>query len=156
MTELTCPIGERVCPLGHVGMINKGRGRPACIRCLIAGGPVRRDNSPHAGTFSTTAGVGHFGPLVPVARAGVAAGWEVAVAAPAEFRDTVRATGLMHLPFASPGRAEMRAVVAGLEAASRPLTDRVVPSEVFGRLDAQAALPGLTDRRRLDPGPAGS
>ena len=43
--------------------------------------------------FSTTAGAGHFGPLVPVAQACLAAGWDVAVAAPSTFGDTVRACG---------------------------------------------------------------
>ncbi len=44
--------------------------------------------------FSTTAGAGHFGPMVPVAHACLAAGWEVAVAAP-EHRSAT--------PYALPG-----------------------------------------------------
>lgn len=49
--------------------------------------------------FSTTAGSGHFGPMVPVAMGCAAAGHEVAVAAPASFADKILATGLPHLAF---------------------------------------------------------
>ena len=50
--------------------------------------------------FSSTARSGHFGPLVPFARACVAAGHEVMVAAPASFSGEVRAAGFEHRPFA--------------------------------------------------------
>ncbi|GAB3403441.1 glycosyltransferase [Flindersiella endophytica] len=43
--------------------------------------------------FTTTAGAGHFHPLVPIARAVVAAGHQVAVACPASYRPTVEAAG---------------------------------------------------------------
>ena len=48
----------------------------------------------------TTAGAGHFGPLVPFARACADAGHEVAVAAPESFADQVTAAGFEHHPFA--------------------------------------------------------
>jgi glycosyltransferase len=93
--------------------------------------------------FSTTAGAGHFGPLIPVARACAAAGWDVAVAAPSTFSDTVRGAGLDHLPFPDAPQEQMRAVFGGLADVSPVEADRVVMVDVFGRLDAQAALPAL-------------
>jgi UDP:flavonoid glycosyltransferase YjiC (YdhE family) len=44
--------------------------------------------------FTTSPGVGHFHPLVPLARALAAAGHEVAVACARAFGPTVAATGL--------------------------------------------------------------
>ena len=93
--------------------------------------------------FSTTAGAGHFGPMVPVARACLAAGWEVAVAAPGSFGDSVRAAGLDHLPFAEAPPELMGQVFGRLPTLPPAEGDRVVMAEVFGRLDAQAALPAL-------------
>lgn len=75
--------------------------------------------------FSTTAGAGHFGPMNPIAQACLAAGHTVAVAAPLSFAPYVTDAGLDHLPFPD--------VPAGLMGA------------VFGRLDAQAALPTLVE-----------
>ena len=48
---------------------------------------------------STTAGSGHFGPLVPFARAFRAEGHDVLVAAPASFATQVAAAGFDHRPF---------------------------------------------------------
>src|SRR5918998_1740154 len=75
--------------------------------------------------FSTTAGAGHFGPMIPVAHACAAAGHAVAAAAPASFASHVANAGLTHLPFPDVPADQM--------------------GEVFGRLDAQAALPTLTE-----------
>ena len=93
--------------------------------------------------FSTTAGAGHFGPLIPVARACAAAGWDVAVAAPSTFGDTVRGAGLDHLQFPDAPPEQMRAVFGGLVDMTPVEADRVVIADVFGRLDAQAALPAM-------------
>jgi UDP:flavonoid glycosyltransferase YjiC (YdhE family) len=49
--------------------------------------------------FSTAAGTGHFGPLIPFAKACVAAGHTVAVAAPGRFAEAVTGSGFTHLPF---------------------------------------------------------
>ena len=112
-------------------------------------GPVRRCRVCFDGRvrvlFSTTAGEGHFGPMVPVARACAAAGHEVAVAAPGSFAANVGRVGLRHLPVPDPDPDQVRAVFGGLAALSHDEANRVVVSEVFGRLDAQAALPGLID-----------
>ena len=94
--------------------------------------------------FSTTAGSGHFGPMVPFAQACRDAGHDVKVAAPASFSEAVAATGLEHAPFADVPPEVMGPVFARLPHLPREEADRVVMAEVFGRLDAQAALPGRT------------
>ncbi len=94
---------------------------------------------------STTAGAGHFGPLVPYARACSAAGHEVAVAAPASFAEQVRAAGFEHRPFADVPAEQMGAVFARVPSVSYEEANAIVVGEVFGRLDAQAALPGVLD-----------
>lgn len=94
--------------------------------------------------FSTTAGTGHFGPLVPFARACRDAGHEVTVAAPAPFAESVARVGLDHEAFPEVPREIMGPLVAGLEKVSfEEANDRVI-QDVFGRLDAQAALPTMT------------
>lgn len=93
---------------------------------------------------ASTAGAGHFGPLVPVARACLDAGHAVAVAAPASFADQVAAAGLEHLPFADVPAEVIGPVLGRLPELSMEEANRTVVAEVFGRLDAQAALPGLT------------
>ena len=94
--------------------------------------------------FSTTAGSGHFGPMVPFAKACRQAGHEVRVAAPASFAEAVAATGLDHAPFADVPPEVLRPIFGRLPELSRVEANRTVIAEVFGRLDAQVALPGLT------------
>lgn len=94
---------------------------------------------------ATTAGAGHFGPLVPVARALQQGGHRVVVAAPASYAEEVARTGLVHLPFADVDPAVLRPVMARLPGSSTQETDRVVLSEVLGRLAAQAAYPGVAE-----------
>lgn len=95
--------------------------------------------------FSTTAGAGHFGPLVPFARACRDAGHEVLVAAPASFAPAVRRAGFDHAPFADPAPEVMGPVYARLPHLSFEEANALVVTEVFGRLDARAALLGLSD-----------
>lgn len=95
--------------------------------------------------FSTTAGAGHFGLMVPFARACRDAGHEVKVAAPASFAEAVAATGLDHAPFADVPHEVLGPIFGRLPELSRVEADRTVMAEVFGRLDARAALPGLTE-----------
>ena len=92
---------------------------------------------------STTAGSGHFGPLVPFARACAAAGHEVAVTAPESFAAAVAAAGFEHLPFADAPPELLGQVFARVPSLSFEEANDVVVSEVFGRLDARAALPGV-------------
>jgi len=95
--------------------------------------------------FSTTAGSGHFGPLVPFAKACRDAGHAVRVAAPASFAEAVSATGLDHAPFADVPPEVLGPIFGRLPELSRVEANRTVIGEVFGRLDAQLALPGLTE-----------
>ena len=52
------------------------------------------------GMVSTTAGSGHFGPLIPFGVACREAGHDVRVAAPASFAGAVAGAGFEHAPFA--------------------------------------------------------
>ncbi|MEV6349806.1 glycosyltransferase [Actinoplanes sp. NPDC051851] len=93
--------------------------------------------------FATTAGIGHFRPLLPFAAASAAAGHEVAVAAPRSFARQVAAAGHRHLPFDDVPPVTLAALHR--EAARDPGgTDRFA-AELFGRLAAGAALPGLRE-----------
>lgn len=93
--------------------------------------------------FATTAGAGHFGPMVPFASALRGAGHEVVVAAPGSFGDAVERAGFEHLPFADADQETMGRVFASLPAMSPDDANATVARDVFGRLDAQAARPGL-------------
>lgn len=95
--------------------------------------------------FSTTGGIGHFGPLIPIARECAAAGHEIAVAAPQAFRGTVEKSGLEHLPFPDVPADAMRKVFDRVPHLPFAEANRVVVADVFARLDAQAALPELVD-----------
>ena len=95
--------------------------------------------------FSTTAGAGHFGPLVAVARACEVAGHEIAVAAPQTFHGAVETGGFTHLPFPDVPAEVMREVFDRVALLPHNEANRVVAAEVFARLDAQTALPELID-----------
>jgi hypothetical protein len=95
--------------------------------------------------FSTTAGAGHFGPLIPFARACGDAGHEVKVAAPESFAAAVTEAGLDHAAFADVPSKIMEPIFGRLPELSFEEANETVMAEVFGRLDAQAALPGLTE-----------
>ena len=95
--------------------------------------------------FSTTAGTGHFGPLIPFAKACAAAGPTVAVAAPGRFTGAVTGAGFTtHLPFDEPPRELVREVFGRISQPTFEEMNRVMVAEMFGRLAAQAALPALT------------
>jgi UDP:flavonoid glycosyltransferase YjiC (YdhE family) len=63
---------------------------------------------------ASTAGEGHFEPLVPFARAAQTDGHDVRVAAPASFAEQVQAAGLRHEPFPDADPERMRALFASL------------------------------------------
>ena len=92
---------------------------------------------------ATTAGAGHFGPLVPFALALQDAGHDVVVAAPRSFAAAVAGAGFVHRSFADAPADAMGAAFAGLRGLSNEEGNEVVVRDVFGRLDAQAALPGM-------------
>ncbi len=90
---------------------------------------------------------------MPYARALVEAGHEVVVAAPASFAGAVERAGFVHHPFADAPPEELAAVFARLPGLSNDDGNRLVITEVFGRIDARAARPGvqdLVDRWRPD------
>ena len=93
---------------------------------------------------STTAGSGHFGPLVPFAVACRTAGHDVRVAAPASFAGSSSAAGLVHAPFADVPPEVMGPVFGRLPELSFEEANATVVGEIFGRLDAQAALAGVS------------
>ena len=94
--------------------------------------------------FSTTANDGHFGPLLPLVRACAAAGHEVRVAAPRSYAAALDRAGLTHEPFDDAPPDRIGPVMARLPGLSFEEADALVLREVFARIDAQAALPGLT------------
>lgn len=93
--------------------------------------------------FASTAGEGHFAPMVPVAKACQAAGHEVLVAAPESFARTVSDAGLPHAQFADVPPEQLGAVMAQLPTMSFAEANRTVVRRVFCDLDARAALPGV-------------
>jgi UDP:flavonoid glycosyltransferase YjiC (YdhE family) len=95
--------------------------------------------------FATTAGAGHYGPLVPFARACVAAGHDVVVAAPGSFAESVARDGFEHAEFADVPPERMGPVYGRLSELSFEEANRTVLAVIFGRLDAQAALPGVRE-----------
>jgi UDP:flavonoid glycosyltransferase YjiC (YdhE family) len=94
--------------------------------------------------FSTTANDGHFGPLLPFVRACASAGHEVRVAAPRTYAAALDRAGLTHEPFDDAPPERIGPVMAQLPSLSFDEADALVLREVFGRIDAQAALPDLT------------
>jgi UDP:flavonoid glycosyltransferase YjiC (YdhE family) len=94
--------------------------------------------------MTTKAGAGHFGPLIPFARAFQRAGADVLIAAPGEAAPMVRAEGLPLWAFDDPPAAERDAIFAEVQSQGPdvPTVSRVV-GDVFARIDARAAFPGI-------------
>jgi UDP:flavonoid glycosyltransferase YjiC (YdhE family) len=91
---------------------------------------------------ATTAGSGHFLPLVPFASACAAAGHEVRVAAPASFAGAVGRAGFVHVPVDDGDPAELGAIFATLPSLSLDEANTAVMRDVFAGVDARAFLPG--------------
>jgi UDP:flavonoid glycosyltransferase YjiC (YdhE family) len=92
---------------------------------------------------SSTGGVGHLLPLLPVARALDRSGHEVRIACPNSF---VRVAGRYGLPvsgFGEPDPEELAAVWAMVPVDDNDEANRIVIGQIYGRLDATAAVPGL-------------
>jgi len=94
---------------------------------------------------ATTANDGHFGPLLPFARACAAAGHEVRVAAPASYAAAVARAGFPHEPFADAPPDLVGPVMASLPGLGFVEADELVVREVFARIDAQAGLPSVIE-----------
>lgn len=94
--------------------------------------------------FTTKAGAGHLGPLIPFARAFRRAGADVLIAAPREAAAMVRAEGLPLWSFDDPPAGERDAIFAEVQAMGPEVSTvgRVV-GDIFARIDARAAFPGV-------------
>lgn len=90
--------------------------------------------------FATTGGAGHFGPLIPFARACVDGGHDVRVAAPESFAESVKRAGLAPAPFPDAPGHLLGAAFARIPALTMRTADELVVREVFGRIDTSAAL----------------
>jgi UDP:flavonoid glycosyltransferase YjiC (YdhE family) len=97
---------------------------------------------------ATTAGSGHFEPMVPVLRACAEAGHEVVVACPDSFVEQVTGAGLPCAPFDDAPPDQLGAVFGRLQGASYDEGNRVVIAEVFATLDTNAALSRLGETFR--------
>src|SRR5919197_1522129 len=95
--------------------------------------------------LTTKRGAGHFGPLIPFARAFRRAGDTVLIAAPHSARASVRAEGFSAWLFDDAPEGERDAALDGMW--QLPFEERApyVFSELFIRLDARAALPAMRD-----------
>jgi UDP:flavonoid glycosyltransferase YjiC (YdhE family) len=93
--------------------------------------------------FSTTAGAGHFGPMLPFARACRAAGHDVVVVAPAAFASAVERAGFVHRAVDDADPAEVGAVFARVPQLTMQQADELVVGEVFGRINPKTALPAM-------------
>lgn len=94
---------------------------------------------------ATTGNDGHFGPLLPFARACAASGHEVRVAAPVSYADAVERAGFRHEPFADAPPDLLGPLMARLPTMVFEEADDLVIREVFARIDAQAGLPSLIE-----------
>ncbi|HEY2899550.1 MAG TPA: glycosyltransferase [Polyangia bacterium] len=95
--------------------------------------------------FSSTRGAGHLQPLLPYAQALLAHGHEVLVAAPAEVSETLREAKLSHAPFGHPGDDVLAPIWARFRQAPAAEITAIALGEIFAGLNAQAALPKLTE-----------
>jgi UDP:flavonoid glycosyltransferase YjiC (YdhE family) len=88
---------------------------------------------------TSTSGLGHLHPLLPLARAAQAAGDEVLVAGGGDTLATVSDLGFAAVETAEPSPADSGRFWAGLPAQAEPNT--YVIADFFARLRARAALP---------------
>ena len=94
--------------------------------------------------MTTKAGAGHFGPLIPFARAFQRAGADVLIAAPREAAKMVRAEGLPLWAVDDPPAQERDAIFAEVRGKNTDgLIAKRVVGDVFARIDARAAFPGI-------------
>jgi UDP:flavonoid glycosyltransferase YjiC (YdhE family) len=92
---------------------------------------------------TSTAGAGHFGPLVPVAAAAARRGDEVLFVVPPGLHAEAEATGHQVQLGADPPAGEMAAIRDRVQTASRSEESVLINREVFGRLCTAAMLPAV-------------
>ncbi|HKP20013.1 MAG TPA: glycosyltransferase [Thermoleophilaceae bacterium] len=93
--------------------------------------------------FSSTRGAGHFNPLVSFARAFERAGHEVMFAGPPDLAGSAEAAGFRFRQFDPPPEDELGAIWARVPELPPDEANIVVIGDIFGRLNTNAALPGL-------------
>ncbi|MGH3881068.1 MAG: glycosyltransferase [Actinophytocola sp.] len=92
---------------------------------------------------TSTAGAGHYGPLAPFVRSFMDGGHDVLVAGPPGLRASV--AGAEFWAVDDPPADELAAAFARAWSLSHDEANALVVSEVFGRLDATAAVPRLRE-----------
>jgi UDP:flavonoid glycosyltransferase YjiC (YdhE family) len=95
--------------------------------------------------FTTTAGIGHLHPLVPLARAAQAAGHQVKVAAPASLGSVLAGRDLQQLELPGYGPEQLARVEEVMRRLGPPGPGAEVPMfrEVFGWAKTAATLEGM-------------
>jgi UDP:flavonoid glycosyltransferase YjiC (YdhE family) len=93
--------------------------------------------------LASTAGSGHLGPLVPFAHAIRGAGHELLVAAPISAQPRVERAGLPFISFADALERDVEPVWERVRAATPDEANELVLGELFARVRARAALPGV-------------
>ena len=93
--------------------------------------------------ITSNSGAGHLGPLFPFARAFLAAGDEVLLAAPEKTRAMVEAAGVPFHPLADPPEDEVRAAQARFPELTNDEQGAIMMREVFGGIHVRASLPGI-------------
>jgi UDP:flavonoid glycosyltransferase YjiC (YdhE family) len=94
--------------------------------------------------ISTTRGAGHLGPLLPFARALLRNNDDVIVTVPAAGARLVEEAGLDAWPLPDPPDDERQAIFAAARGLSELDANRLVVADVFARIDARHAMPGVT------------
>jgi UDP:flavonoid glycosyltransferase YjiC (YdhE family) len=95
--------------------------------------------------FATTAGAGHFGPLIPFARAAVDAGHEVAVAAPGPFESAVRGAGFDFHGVGEADPAERMAMFGRMREASFDEANRIMLRDGFFGIYPRGAMRAMIE-----------
>jgi UDP:flavonoid glycosyltransferase YjiC (YdhE family) len=95
--------------------------------------------------FTTRGSSGHVQPLTPVARACLAAGHEVLVAAQAVHGANVERLGLPLAPVASPADEDWMPLLADFAELDLDRANAAMIGRFFGGLDSRAALPDLLE-----------
>jgi UDP:flavonoid glycosyltransferase YjiC (YdhE family) len=94
--------------------------------------------------FATTRGAGHFNPLVPFIEAALRGGHEILVAGPHLLAETVERARYRFWPCEVPPEHLLGPTWERVQTAATPEeADAIVVGEIFGRLNVQAALPGV-------------
>ncbi|HVC22366.1 MAG TPA: glycosyltransferase [Candidatus Dormibacteraeota bacterium] len=99
--------------------------------------------------LSSTAGSGHFNPLVPVLEALERRNDDVLIAVPPKLEATVRATGHPFRIGSDPPETELASLWARVTTLPRAEASVIVEREIFGRLFTAAMLPTLDEACRV-------